>query len=246
MDLRRLEEDLRSVEFYENRRVKKRQIGKFDRLMMEKNRVEEEERIRRDDTITMRREKVKEEVVDLTEEGIDEEVRKYLSLGPDFCESPSRVPYEKMICQTEKMCSTIKGVREGEGVEETEIEKELLEVREASLKILRKYKGSELHSNLTSEEMRGKKKIKLDRDRVYTPADKGRVMVAMDKRDYEQKMGDVLTDLKARPSIRADKDWDLTDKVSRDIRPIIKDMMEKGGIDESKAILIQPSEYHAP
>jgi hypothetical protein len=196
--------------------------------------------------MNMRREKIRREVVDLTEEGIDGEVSKYLSLGPDFCESPRRVPYEKMICQTEKMCSVIRKARGVEGVDMVKVEKEILEVREAGLKILKKYKGAKLYSNLTSDEMKGKKKIMQDKKHVYTPADKGRVMVAMNIEDYERKMKDVLTDLKAEPSIRAGKDWDLTDKVCRDIRPIIKDMEEKGEIDKIKAKHLQPTECHAP
>ena len=61
-----------------------------------------------------------------------------------------------------------------------------------------------------------------DKEKVFLPADKGRIMVAMDryestggKDSYEYKMKQVhvLIDLKARPSVRAGEDWDLTDKV---------------------------------
>ena len=144
------------------------------------------------------------------------------------------------------MCSRVKQVREGEGVDKVDIEKELLEIREEGIKILRKYKDSKLHSNLSTEEQNGKKKIRQDKDKVYTPADKGRVMVAMDLEDYQSKMEEVLKNLKAEPSTRAGKDWDLTDKVCRDIKPIIKDMLDRGEIDEIKAKQLTPTECHAP
>ena len=57
-----------------------------------------------------------------------------------------------------------------------------------------------------------------DKEKVFLPADKGRIMVAMDRYEsigseesYEYKMKKVLVDPKARPSIRAGEYWDLTD-----------------------------------
>ena len=51
--------------------------------------------------------KLKYEVIDLTKDGIDEDVRAYLKLGPDFCETPQSLPYEKIIIKTEVMCKII-------------------------------------------------------------------------------------------------------------------------------------------
>jgi hypothetical protein len=42
--------------------------------------LEEQERIKS--------EKIQKETIDLTKDGIDEDGKKYLSLGPDFCEAP--------------------------------------------------------------------------------------------------------------------------------------------------------------
>ena len=60
----------------------------------------------------MKETKIGVDMIDLTIDGIDEEVKKYLALGPDFCEAPRRVPYEEIISETEKICSIIK--KEGE------------------------------------------------------------------------------------------------------------------------------------
>jgi hypothetical protein len=60
-------------------------------------------------------------------------------------------------------------------------------------------------------------------------------MVAMDRfeseggeQSYEYKMKQVLLDLKAKPSIRTKKDWDLTDKVCREGTRVIERIVEIG------------------
>ena len=56
----------------------------------------------------MKEDKIKNEVVDLTKNGIDSDIKKYLALGPDFCETPKKVPYKDIMAETEKMCTMIK------------------------------------------------------------------------------------------------------------------------------------------
>ena len=75
--------------------------------------------------------------------------------------------------------------------------------------VKRKYK-KKMRSNLTREENQGRMKANKDKERVFCSADKGKVMVAMDKtikkggeNSYEFKMKKVLDDMKAKPSIRA-------------------------------------------
>ena len=86
--------------------------------------------------------------------------------------------------------------------------------------LLRKTKNRNYTTNLTKEEMRGKKKAMKDKEKVFLPADKGRIMVAMDRYEsiggeesYEYKLKQVIVDLKARPSLRAGENWDLIEKV---------------------------------
>ena len=65
-------------------------------------------------------------------------------------------------------------------------------------------------------------------------------MVAMDKtiekggeNSYEFKMRKVLDDMKVKPSVRANKDWDLTERVARDGRAIIQEMIDKEEITQT-------------
>ena len=78
-------------------------------------------------------------------------------------------------------------------------------------------------------------------------------MVAMDKyeneggeQSYEHKMKQVLVDLKAKPSIRANKDWDLTDKVCRDGAKIINDIVRKEEISKDEGERLKPKDCRAP
>ena len=72
-------------------------------------------------------------------------------------------------------------------VNENEVDREIDDLREEVKEILRKTKDKNYTTNLTKEEMRGKKKAMKDKKKVFLPADKGRIMVAMDR--YESRGG---------------------------------------------------------
>ena len=115
----------------------------------------EERYKKRDDHQNMKRDKIKVEVVDLTKQSIDEEIKSYLSLGPDICEAPTRVPHEKIIAGTEKMCSVINEEGKKKRVSENEVDREIDEPREEVKEILGKTKDRNYTTNLTK--LRGNK-----------------------------------------------------------------------------------------
>jgi hypothetical protein len=106
---------------------------------------------------------------------------------------------------------------------------------------------------MTKEERIGKTKAMKDENKVYLPADKRRIMVAMDRwesqggeNSYEFKMKEVLVDLKAKPSIRAGKVWDLTGKVCRDGAKIIENIVQRNELSEETGSCLKPKYCHAP
>ena len=228
------------------------QYGKESERLKEKfQRLKEETSDESNEPTT--RPKLRHEVYDLTKEGIDDDVKAYLRLGPDFCETPRRIPYEKIIIETEKMCKTIEDEIESKPEEEDELQRESHRLREEVKKVLRKQREKKIKSNLTHQEAKGKKKAYKSEDKVFLPADKGKVMVAMDKTiekggedSYEFKMKRVLEDMKAKPSIRANKDWDLTDKVSREGQEIIKEIVKRGEITQAQRKRLSPTDCRAP
>ena len=133
-------------------------MKKYNTLIKEKEDHSNECKQQFEDQERMKREKIKNEVVNLTKDGIDSDVKKYLALGPDL---------EKA---SDRQCET----------------------------------------NLTKEELQGKKKVLQDKNKVFLLADKGCIMVAMDKYASEGGGED------ESKTVRANKDWDLTDKVCRD------------------------------
>ncbi len=93
--IERITEKSRENKFLkESQRLKE----KFEKLHTRKARRDENE---------TQSNKLQHEVYDLTKEGIDEDVRAYLKLGPNFCETPRRIPYEKIVIETENMCKVI-------------------------------------------------------------------------------------------------------------------------------------------
>ena len=237
----------------EHKKVQERQIRKYSALIEEKQNEKESDRKGREDTENMRKEKLKNEVVDLTKDGIDNDMKAYLRLGPDFCEAPNRIPVEKMITITEGMCNTIEKKGQEENKEEVLIKREVNELRDEVSKLLISTAKNKVYSNLTREEQRGKKKIQQDKEKVFLPADKGRIMVTMDRyeahnleQSYETKMKEVLKDLKATPSIRGGKDWDLTKVVSRKGTEIIDKIVERGELSENFKKWLRPKDCHAP
>ena len=133
------------------------------------------------------------------------------------------------------------------------VSREIREMRESVKVILEKASNRQHKTNLTKEELNGKKKVLQDKNKVFLPADKGRIMVAMDKYEseggewsYEYKMKRVLVvDLKAKPSIRANKDWDLTDKVCRNGIKIIEKIVGREEMSKEGERL-KPKDCHAP
>ena len=87
--------------------------------------------------------KLQHEVHDLTKDGIDEEVKAYLKLGPDFSETPRALPYEKIIIETESI---------------TQPEQSHILERERERQKLRESKTENIKTNLTSVEEKGRKK----------------------------------------------------------------------------------------
>ena len=63
---------------------------------------------------------------------------------------------------------------------------------------------------------------------------------------YEFKVKKVLEDMKARPSVRAGKEWYLIEKISKAGREIVEEMVKVGEITKEYGRKIKPSDCRAP
>ena len=59
-------------------------------------------------------------------------------------------------------------------------------------------------------------------------------------------MKKVMDDMKAKPSTRANDDWDVTEKVSREGRKIIQEMVENQEISQAYEKYLKPNDCRAP
>ena len=59
-------------------------------------------------------------------------------------------------------------------------------------------------------------------------------------------MRKVLDDMKAKPSIRAGQDWDLTEKISREGRAIIAEMITNEEVSQANGKRLKPNDCRAP
>jgi hypothetical protein len=65
------------------------------------------------------------------------------------------------------------------------------------------------------------------------------------EQSYEYKMKQVLVDIKAKPSIRAKKDWNLTDKVCREGIRVIESIVARGELSKGYAERLKPKDCQA-
>ena len=184
-------------ESIEHAKVKERQLKKCEILIDQRELINSNVQASQKENKTSN--KIKRSIVDLTRDCIDDDVKAYLSLGSDFAESPTRIPYENIICEIEAICSKIKRETGEDVTQIQEGEKEIILLKKKINRMLEKAQTKKFSSNLSQTEIKGKKKAYKDKEKVFLPADKGRIMVAMDKKEsrggkesYEAKMKTVL------------------------------------------------------
>ena len=104
--------------------------------------------------------------------------KSVLSKGPNFSITPRYIPNVDYITVVESMSSKLK-------------EEEAMELRSDINALLRKAKTPQ--PNLTRQERIGLAQLRKDKDRVILTADKGVVMVVMDREEYVTKVQELLT-----------------------------------------------------
>ena len=116
-------------------------------------------------------------VINLSKTELTEAQKSVLSKGPNFAVSPDNVPNLNYITAIETMCSKLK-------------EEDVAELRGKINAVLRKGKAPK--PNLNKEERIALNQLRKDKDRIILTADKGVVMVVLDREDYNNKARDLL------------------------------------------------------
>jgi hypothetical protein len=128
-------------------------------------------------------------VYDLTtDKRVTEEQKDLLSLGLNFGIAPKRVPVVEHIASIESVVQQLE--RQGS----VEAIKRAAELKALTLKELRRASRLTIHCNITEREREVLEGLKRDDSLLIVPADKGRVVVVMDRGTYLEKMQDQLGD----------------------------------------------------
>ena len=244
----------------EYQKIKRTQTNKFEMLKKEKMRWQEHEKREKErqrcgglkiDGI------IKREVVDLTKDGISDNVKEFLALGPDFAITPKEFPVEDYIAATENICHKIELEFHAEEITEQQKINQQQKIRRNVQELLKKEAKKPIRQNLNTKEKKGKVEAERDKKRVFLPADKGKGMVVMDKYEkdggtesYEFKMKKVLEEMKAKKLTRRKEGevqaWDITELVSRKARNVIDEIVKKGEMSSQVGDGLKPNHRNAP
>ena len=164
-------------------------------------------------------------VKNLSDKPLTQAQRSLLAHGPNYAVIPKNPPKEEYIAAIEQTCHKLK---EGE-VDELRVEvKNLLK------------KAKTPRSNISREEFQAIKELKRDDSRIILTADKGVVMVVLNK-DYIKKAKHLLN----QPTYK-NMTEDPTSKQKARLIKLLKNIKAEGGITEEKYKKMYPTGAGAP
>ena len=124
-------------------------------------------------------------VVNVSNRRLTESEERLLQKGAGFAIAQKEIPYDDYITSTEIACSYLPSGQ-------------ALALKAEVAEILREAKPSK--DNMTKREQIALKTLKKDPEIIITPADKGKALVVMDRKEYiakmEEKLGDTSTYIK--------------------------------------------------
>ena len=123
---------------------------------------------------------------------LDENETQVLSYGLKHSVTPKRIPTDDIVSSVESVLA-----RQRELAEST---KDDIRSRIASTL----QSASLTDCNLTKDELHALRRLRNDKDIVILPADKGRVTVVMDKKDYTDKMDSLVNDKQTYEPLKRD------------------------------------------
>jgi len=150
-----------------------------------------------------------------------------LSKGGGFAVAPRAIPVDEFVVATEIACKDL--TRYEAAALRSEIS-EILERAEPPV------------SNLTKAERQAMKQLKEDPTIVIVPADKGKCLVVMDKGEYIEKMEERLNDANTYKRI----DNDPTKEIKEEVSTVLKEIKEKGEIDQKEYLQLIPTRTQIP
>ena len=210
----------------ENDRVKSRHIEKYRKLKERKQTVSEQESTdnRTSDSGSDNKSKW---VVNLSSRKLNDHEINVLNKGLNYGVSPRALPVEDFIVATEVACDKLDSASKQE-------------LRAKVTSILKNAKPPA--NNINAKDRRAISDLKKDDDIIILPADKGKITVVLDSESYESKVNDLLSDEKTYSKLKKDP----TNSYKNKLLKVLKELKEKGAIDQSLYEKLRPSACVVP
>ena len=220
----------------ENRhnKVLERQKTKFEALVLKSNGRSKQD-VRKNstkgDTNEDRDGKNREKnrwVINLSNTPLTEDQERLLAHRPKFVITPRETPVKEYIVATEQACMKIE-----QGKQE--------EFRVEVKRLLKRDQNNKKQANVSKEELKAMKELKLDTNRLILTADKGVALVVLDKEDYIKKAEDLLEDNTYKKIAE-----DPTPKQKNKLISILRNIKAEGGLKEEVYKRLYPTGAGSP
>ena len=164
-----------------HRKVKERQIKKFHVLEQRTSGCSKQDvwENRAEDGTRQFNEKTNKWVINLSKTPLTMEQERLLAHRPKFVITPKETPVTEYVVATEQACTKIE-----QGKQE--------EFRVEVKRMLLQDQNNKKQANVSKDELKALKELKLDNNRLILTADKGVALVVIDKQDYVKKVEDLL------------------------------------------------------
>ena len=167
-------------------------------------------------------------VINLSSTPLIEEQERLLAHGPKFVITPRETLVKEYIAATEQACSKI---------EQGNQEESRVEVKG----LLKQDQNNKKQANVSKEELKALKELKLDTNRLILTADKGVALVVIDKDDYIKKVEDLLEDNNYKKIAE-----DPTPKQKNKLISILRNIKAEGGLKEEVYKRLYPTGAVSP
>ena len=217
-----------------HQKVLERQKKKFEALVLKSNgRSKQDVRnnSKKDGTNEDRDGKNRENsrwVINLSSTPLTKDQERLLAHGPKFVITPRETPVKEYKAATEQACMKME-----QGKQE--------EFRVEVKRLLIKDQNNQKQANVSREELKAMKELKLDTNKLILTVDKGVALVVLDKEDYIKRAEDLLEDNTYKKIAE-----DPTPKQKNKLINILRNIKAEGGLKEEVYKRLYPTGAGSP
>ena len=214
-------------------RVLERQKRKFEALVQQKtNGCSNQDVWKNRDTNNNNEDKEREErkkwVINLSSTPLTDEQENLLAHGQKFVITPREAPVKEYIAAEEQACTKLE-----QGKQE--------EFRVEVKRLIKQDQNNRRQANISKEEYKALRELKMDNNRLILTADKGVALVVIDKAEYIKKAEDLLKE-KTYKKITVDP----TVKQKNKLINILRNIKTEGGLNEETYRRLYPTGAGSP